>query len=141
MCVCVSSECLLCKLDVGSSCVLDAHRVHATFDSLAELKRRPGVFLSRLLAQADVTWKGRALAPEDILQLLLVLVLVLVLATPPPPPYQPPGASTHRHRHHQRKLYLQKMQGLRPPICDSCRSFRCSLALTVTDAGAEAPYL
>ena len=33
----------------------------------------------------------------------------------PPPPYQPPGASTHRHRHHQRKLYLQKMQGLRHP--------------------------
>ena len=31
------------------------------------------------------------------------------------PPYQPPGASTHRHRHHQRKLYLQKMQGLRHP--------------------------
>ena len=29
----------------------------------------------------------------------------------------------------------------RPPICDSCRSCRCSLALTVTDAGAEAPYL
>ena len=62
----------------------------------------------------------------------------------PPPPYQPPGASTHRHRHHQRKLYLQKMQGLRPPICDSCISSRGSFASTVTTgevAEAQAPKL
>ena len=57
---------------------------------------------------------GRRLKmPSLLLLILLLLLLLLLLATPPP--YQPPGASTHRHRHHQRKLYLQKMQGLRPP--------------------------
>ena len=70
----------------------------------------------------------------------LRLLLLLLLATPPPPPtnHLAPQPIVIIIITINEKTAAEDA-GAQAPICDSCRSCPCSPALTVTDAGAEAP--